>query len=105
MTPVASTDTFHRHDPVVPEQIVEAVLAEKRCNGHTPDWVNRVRLVLSLLDKAARPEDANVPGLNFHPLTGGQAGRFSILVSRNWRITFAWDDSDAIDVHLEDYHG
>jgi toxin HigB-1 len=73
--------------------------------GIRPDWVNRVRLVLSLLDKAARPEDANVPGLNFHALTGGQTGRFSLLVSRNWRITFAWQDIDAIDVDLEDYHG
>jgi len=25
-------------------------------------------------------------------------------VSGNWRITFGWDEADAIDVDLEDYH-
>jgi proteic killer suppression protein len=44
-------------------------------------------------------------GMNFHALRGDQAGRFSVLVTRNWRITFAWDGDDAVDVDLEDYHG
>ena len=41
----------------------------------------------------------------FHALTGDKAGRYAITVSRNWRITFAFDGQDAIDVDLEDYHG
>ncbi len=40
----------------------------------------------------------------FHALTGDQAGRFSIVVSRNWRLTFAFDRHDVVDVDLEDYH-
>jgi proteic killer suppression protein len=28
-----------------------------------------------------------------------------VSVSPNWRITFAWDGEDAIDVDPEDYHG
>lgn len=35
----------------------------------------------------------------------GKTGRFSVLVSRNWMIAFAWQDIDAIGVDLEDYHG
>ena len=27
------------------------------------------------------------------------------IVSRNWRLTFAWDDGDAVEIDLEDYHG
>lgn len=47
----------------------------------------------------------DLPGLGFHALTGDLAGRFAVSVSRNWRITFAWDGDDATDVDLEDYHG
>jgi toxin HigB-1 len=44
-------------------------------------------------------------GMNFHALRGDQTGRFSVLVTRNWRITFGWDDAEAVDLDLEDYHG
>ena len=47
----------------------------------------------------------DVPGLRFHALTGDMAGRYAVLVSRNWRISFAFDADDAVDVDLEDYHG
>jgi proteic killer suppression protein len=33
------------------------------------------------------------------------AGRFAVAVSRNWRITFGFEDGDALEVELEDYHG
>jgi proteic killer suppression protein len=47
----------------------------------------------------------NAPGYGFHALTGNMRGRYAVSVSRNWRITFAWSGTDAIDVDLEDYHG
>ena len=47
----------------------------------------------------------NIVSYGFHGLTGDQAGRLSITVSRNWRITFGFDGEDAVDVDLEDYHG
>jgi len=68
-------------------------------------WRNRVRLILSRLDKATRPTEMDSAGMNFHALRGDQTGRFSVLVTRNWRITFGWDDTDAVDVDLEDYDG
>jgi toxin HigB-1 len=46
----------------------------------------------------------NAPGPCFHRLTGPLADRFSVRVTKNWRLTFAFDDEDAIDVDLEDYH-
>ncbi len=61
--------------------------------------------MLNALHNAKQPESLDLPGFGFHPLTGDMAGRFSITVSRNWRITFAWRGEDAIDVELEDYHG
>ena len=35
-------------------------------------------------------------------VTAGQSG--IVDASGNWRVTFAWDGADAIDVDLEDYH-
>jgi len=46
----------------------------------------------------------NAPGLFFHALAGDKRGRFSVRVSGNWRLTFAFDGEDAIDLDLEDYH-
>jgi proteic killer suppression protein len=73
--------------------------------GLRPDWVKRIRLILSRLDAANGPDEMNLPGLSYHALTGEMAGRFAVLVSRNWRITFAFDGENAVDVDLEDYHG
>jgi proteic killer suppression protein len=46
----------------------------------------------------------NTQGLHFQALTGNMRGRYAVTVRANWRITFAWDGSDAIDVDYEDYH-
>lgn len=61
-------------------------------------------MVLDRLDAAVRPEDMNLPGLRFHALSGKMKGRYSVRVTGNRRVTFAWDDEDAVDVDLEDYH-
>lgn len=45
------------------------------------------------------------PGSGFHPLTGDKAGRYALTVSRNWRLTFARDCTDATDLDLENLHG
>ncbi|WP_407520198.1 type II toxin-antitoxin system RelE/ParE family toxin [Methylobacterium oryzisoli] len=74
-------------------------------SGIRPDWAARVRSLLNRLDAAEQPDELNTPGSGFHPLTGDQAGRFALTVSRNWRLTFRFDRNDAVDVDLEDYHG
>ena len=74
-------------------------------SGLRPDWVPKVRLVLSVLDQAGSAEALNLPGLGFHALAGNRAGRYAVSVSRNWRITFAFEGEDAAGLDLEDYHG
>ncbi len=66
---------------------------------------DKIDLLLNALDAAKKPEDMTFPGSGFHPLTGNMAGRYALTVSRNWRLTFAWDGTDAVDLDLEDYHG
>jgi proteic killer suppression protein len=67
---------------------------------------NTVRLerILQRLNVAVRPEEMNLPGWRFHALRGDRAGRYAVDASGNWRVTFAWDGEDAVDVDLEDYH-
>ena len=59
---------------------------------------------LSQLQQARAPEEMNVPGFDFHPLSGKRAGTFSVHINGPWCITFMWDEQDAIDVDLENYH-
>lgn len=66
--------------------------------------VARLGRLLDLLDAADRVEDMDLPGLKLHALKGGRKGRWAILVSGNWRITFGFADGEALDIDLEDYH-
>jgi proteic killer suppression protein len=66
--------------------------------------VKRIANILRTLMAATRPEDMNVPGFKFHRLKGTDKDRYSVWVTGNYRITFAWNGNDAVDVDLEDYH-
>ena len=57
--------------------------------------------MLARLDVATRPEQLDLPGFRLHPLKGELAG---ITARANWRIIFRFDEGDATDVDLVDYH-
>lgn len=46
----------------------------------------------------------NVPGFGLRPLAGDLKGFWSVTVSRNWRVIFRFEDGDAVDIDLVDYH-
>jgi toxin HigB-1 len=64
----------------------------------------RLRRILIALDEASSPDEMNFPGWRFHGLKGKDKLRYAVDASGNWRITFGWNATDAIDVDLEDYH-
>ncbi|NOT47296.1 MAG: hypothetical protein HOP17_06045 [Acidobacteria bacterium] len=64
----------------------------------------KLRRQLFALDNARRPQDLVAPGWRLHQLRGELAGHWSIDVSGNWRLTFAFDGDDAILVDYQDYH-
>jgi proteic killer suppression protein len=57
-----------------------------------------------LLDTSFVAEDMNIPGLKFHRLKGDLAGFYSVSVSGNWRVIFHFENGQATDVDLIDYH-
>lgn len=64
----------------------------------------RILRILDLLDEAGNAGQLNIPGYGLHTLRGDRKGEWAMSVSGNWRITFKFEDEDAIDVNLEDYH-
>ena len=72
-------------------------------SGLRADLSVRLELRLSRLHQASRPEDMNLPGLNFHRLRGRPV-RYTVHVNGPWCLTFAWDGEDAVRVDLEQYH-
>jgi len=64
----------------------------------------RIRRILDRLEAAVKSGDMNLPGCKFHGLKGDRKGVCAVWVSGNWRITFRFQDGDAFDIDLEDYH-
>lgn len=72
--------------------------------GVRPEHAERLRLVLGRLAAAVTAQDMDLPGLRLHPLKGRLKGRWSVTISGNWRVTFAFSGKDAVQVDYEDYH-
>ncbi len=44
------------------------------------------------------------PGNRLESLKGNRAGQYSIRINEQWRLCFRWDDGNAWDVEIVDYH-
>lgn len=73
-------------------------------SGIRPDLLDTVEDIVARLDKADMPQALNLPGYRLHPLTGDLKGFWSVTVRANWRIMFRFQDTEAFDVELIDYH-
>lgn len=70
-----------------------------------PEIQDRVRRKLRMLNNAGVLQDLRQPPNNrLEKLTGNRSGQFSIRVNDQWRVCFRWDDGDAYDVEVVDYH-
>lgn len=72
--------------------------------GIQPHHAKRLKMQLAALDTATSIEDMDIPGFKLHPLKGTDAGRWSIWVNGNWRITFEFRENHAFVLDYEDYH-
>lgn len=60
---------------------------------------------LEYVDLATRLEDLKVPpGNKLHALSGNRRGQYAIAINEQWRICFRFDNGDAYDVEVCDYH-
>ena len=68
-----------------------------------PSLQKRCLRMLEVLDQAETLNEMNMPSFDLHRLHGTPV-RYSIHVNGPWRITFAWQDGEALRVDLEQYH-
>ena len=69
-----------------------------------PAYAKRLRVQLAKLNASKGHEDMALPGWKPHRLSGGSKDHWSVWVNGNWRVTFTFDNGDAILVDYQDYH-
>lgn len=88
--------------------------ADKRTKGlydtgkakHFPaDVAKRAARKLEYVDLSVTLDDLRTPpGNRLHALEGDRKGQHSISINDQWRICFRFEDGDAYDVEVCDYH-
>jgi len=70
-----------------------------------PDVAPRAARKLEYVNLAEQLEDLQVPpGNRLHALSGNRQGQYAIAINDQWRICFRFEDGDAYDVEVCDYH-
>lgn len=80
-----------------PYEIVDA-------SGVRADQSRRIRGGLNVLDEIESPGELDLPGYRLHPLKGSLKGFWSVTISGNWRVVFRFENGNAFDFDLTDYH-
>ena len=86
---------------------LKRLYGEDVAKGGPPDTVDKFRKMLAFLDEMQDPEELrSLPVWKVHILTGDKKGTWSLIVTRNRRLTFRIDNAEReiIDLNLEDYH-
>lgn len=47
---------------------------------------------------------AALPGNRFEKLKGNRKDHYSIRINDPWRVVFRWQDGNALNISIEDYH-
>lgn len=78
----------------------------RRFSRKLPTDIQRIALrKLTLIHGAATLDFLRVPPGNLlEKLSGNRDDQWSIRINDQWRICFRWQDGDAYDVEIVDYH-
>lgn len=68
------------------------------------EHVQKLKDILTVLDRSRCPEDMALPGFRLHPLKGERKGHYAVWVSGNWRVTFRFEEGHAVEVDYVEYH-
>lgn len=71
-----------------------------------PHTIHRVALrKLVMIDAATDINDLRVsPANHLEQLRGDRKGKYSIRVNDQWRVCFVWEDGNAYEIEISDYH-
>ena len=69
------------------------------------DIIRRAMQRLEYVHLATKLDDLRVPASNrLHALRGDRKGQHAIAINDQWRVCFCFEDGDAYDVEVTDYH-
>ena len=75
-------------------------------SNRLPQDIQQIALrKLRMINNSKTLKDLRIPPANrLEKLTGDREGQFSIRINDQWRICFVWQDGDAHEVEMADYH-
>ena len=83
----------------------QALYLTGKAKRFPPDVADRAARKLEYVDLAASLDDLKVPPSHrLHRLEGDREGQHAIAINGQWRICFRFEDGDAYDVEVCDYH-
>ena len=76
------------------------------CSLKLPSAIQKTALrKLLMLDASQIINDLRIPPANhLEQLKGKRQGQYSIRINEQWRICFRWQQNDAYEVEIIDYH-
>jgi proteic killer suppression protein len=87
------------------DNLTAAVFAGHRVKAFGPQVQDVARRRLKAIDAAKVIDDLRVPpGNRLERLSGDRKGQWSIRINDQWRAFFRWENGDAHDVEITDYH-
>lgn len=87
------------------DKTTEALFDGRVRKGVPTELARRAYRILRRVHSARQIEDLKTPPSHrLHQLHGDKAGRWSVSVNLQYRITFRFDAGDAYEVKFEDYH-
>lgn len=83
----------------------EKLFATGKSKKLPKEIITRSIMRLMQLDNACEVMDLRLPPSNrLEALSGDRAGQWSIRINDQWRICFKFDNGEATDVAITDYH-
>lgn len=80
-------------------------LFEGKCPRKFKAFANVAERKLQMLDDAYAIEDLrSPPGNRLETLHGNRKGQWSIRINDQWRLCFRFEEGNAFDVEIVDYH-
>ena len=96
------------HKPVIQSfasSETEHFFATGKSRRLPPDIQKRAAMRLTQLDGASALDDLRFPPSNrLEALAHDRAGQWSLRINDQWRVCFRFENGDAFDVEIVDYH-
>jgi toxin HigB-1 len=87
------------------DEETEKIFRRERSKRLPTDIQDTAYRKLAMLHSANKIIDLrSLPGNRLEKLGGDRAGQWSIRINDQWRICFEWQNGDAYNVEITDYH-